>query len=150
MADNYYQILGVNKNASQDEIKAAFKKLAIKYHPDKNNGSKRAEEKFKLINEAYQILTDHDKKYIYDQKEIYKTQYKPFTKPSTPDANYEINQNYSFKFQTSYDFERHKEEYVKRNTVVQKKGDWNNALFFITLLFVVFTAIALYLVFITQ
>lgn len=149
MAANYYQILGINKNASQSQIKAAFKKLALKYHPDKNNGSIKAEENFKLINEAYQVLTDPDKKYIYDQKEIYKTEYKPFT-VTTDTSTFEKNQNYSFKFQTAYDFERHKEEYVRRNTVVQKKGDWNNALFFISLLFVIFTAVVLYLIFITQ
>ena len=55
---DYYAVLGLEKGASDDEIKRAFRKLAIKYHPDKNQGNKEAEEKFKDINEAYQILSD--------------------------------------------------------------------------------------------
>ena len=55
---DYYTVLGLEKGASDDEIKRAFRKLAIKYHPDKNQGNKEAEEKFKDINEAYQILSD--------------------------------------------------------------------------------------------
>uniref|UniRef100_A0A6C0AXV5 J domain-containing protein n=1 Tax=viral metagenome TaxID=1070528 RepID=A0A6C0AXV5_9ZZZZ len=60
MLDNYYKILGINKNASDDEIKKAYKKMALKYHPDKNK-SPDASEKFKEISEAYQILTTRDK-----------------------------------------------------------------------------------------
>ena len=55
---NYYQILEIDKNATQEEIKKAFRKLSLKCHPDKNQGSKEAEEKFKEINKAYQILSD--------------------------------------------------------------------------------------------
>ena len=58
---DYYAVLGLEKGASDDEIKRAFRKLAIKYHPDKNQGNKEAEEKFKDINEAYQILSDPEK-----------------------------------------------------------------------------------------
>lgn len=65
MAD-YYEILGVGKSASVDDIKRAYKELALKYHPDRNNGNKEAEEKFKEINEAYQVLSDKDKRYRYD------------------------------------------------------------------------------------
>ena len=54
---DYYAVLGLEKGASDDEIKKAFRKLAIKYHPDKNQGNKEAEEKFKDINEAYQVLS---------------------------------------------------------------------------------------------
>ena len=64
---DYYEVLGVDKNASADDIKKAYRKLAIKYHPDKNPGDKAAEEKFKEAAEAYSVLSDADKKAKYDQ-----------------------------------------------------------------------------------
>jgi curved DNA-binding protein len=64
---DYYKILGVDKKASQDEIKKAYRKLAIKYHPDKNPGNKEAENKFKLINEANEVLSDPEKRKKYDE-----------------------------------------------------------------------------------
>ena len=68
MADrkDYYKILGVDKNASQDDIKKAFRKLSVKWHPDRNNGSKEAEAKFKEIAEAYEVLGNEDKRKEYD------------------------------------------------------------------------------------
>lgn len=69
MADkrDYYEVLGVQKGASEDEIKKAYKKMAIKYHPDRNPGDKEAEEKFKEAAEAYDVLRDPDKRARYDQ-----------------------------------------------------------------------------------
>ncbi|MFP4059681.1 MAG: DnaJ C-terminal domain-containing protein [Bacteroidales bacterium] len=64
---DYYKILGVSKTASQDEIKKAYRKLAMKYHPDKNPGNKEAEVKFKNIAEAHEVLKDPDKRKKYDQ-----------------------------------------------------------------------------------
>ncbi len=64
---DYYEVLGVEKTASADEIKKAFRKLALKYHPDKNPGDKEAEEKFKEVAEAYNVLRDTEKRKQYDQ-----------------------------------------------------------------------------------
>jgi curved DNA-binding protein len=66
MAEDYYQILGVKKDASRDEIKKAYRKLAMKYHPDHSKGDKAAEEKFKKISEAYAVLSDKEKRKEYD------------------------------------------------------------------------------------
>ncbi len=64
---DYYQVLGVSRSASADEIRSAYRKLALKYHPDRNPGDKQAEEKFKEVNEAYQVLSDAKKRARYDQ-----------------------------------------------------------------------------------
>jgi curved DNA-binding protein len=67
MAKDYYAVLGVKKDASADDIKKAYRKLALKYHPDKNPGDTKAEEKFKEITESYAVLSDTEKRRQYDQ-----------------------------------------------------------------------------------
>lgn len=75
---DYYKVLGVERSATQDEIKKAFRKLAVKYHPDKNPGDKAAEEKFKEITEAYEVLGKEDSRKKYDELGANWKQYENF------------------------------------------------------------------------
>ncbi len=64
---DYYEVLGIHRNAAETEIKKAFRQMAVKYHPDKNPGDKTAEGKFKELSEAYEVLSDPQKRAQYDQ-----------------------------------------------------------------------------------
>jgi DnaJ-class molecular chaperone len=88
MSQNYYEILGLSSSASAEEIKKAFRKLALKYHPDKNPGSREAENQFKEVTAAYSVLSDPFKKSDYDRihfrsKSTKKSSVKPTTKSAT-------------------------------------------------------------------
>ena len=76
---NYYETLGVNKTATEEEIKKAYRAKALQYHPDKNQGNAAAEEMFKKINEAYSVLSDPVKRAQYDAGGTFSQQYQPYT-----------------------------------------------------------------------
>lgn len=88
---DYYKLLGVERNAAEKDIKAAYRKLARKYHPDVNPGDKEAEEKFKQISEAYEVLNDKEKRAKYD---LYGDQWKRASEQPPPGAGYGGYQTY--------------------------------------------------------
>ena len=92
---NYYAILGVSRDATAEEIKKSFRKLARQYHPDVNPGDKTAEEKFKSINEAYDILSDEAKRADYDRVRFGKTKRRPFRTQPRPPRNGNNSSSYS-------------------------------------------------------
>lgn len=108
MDENFYQILGVGPRATPEEIKAAYKKLARQYHPDANQGSKLHEERFKKIAEAYQTLSNSNKKDLYDLKLFYKTVTNRSSSPFGPDPAY--------RGVPKTKREREREEYEKRRS----------------------------------
>ena len=108
---NYYELLGVDQKADQKAIKNAYKKLAFQYHPDKNPGSPHAENMFKEINNAYQTLSDPEKRALYDLKISYTAYQKTFTYERPVYSH----QNYRKK---KYDYQRGYDKYIKeRNRV---------------------------------
>jgi len=92
---DYYKILGVERNADQETIKKAFRRLARQYHPDTNKGDKKAEEKFKEINEAYEVLSDPEKRQLYDQMG---SSYRAYQQSGGDPRNYDWNQWTGFPF----------------------------------------------------
>ena len=86
---NYYQTLGVSKEAEQADIKKAYRRLARKYHPDMNEGDKAAEEKFKEVNEAYEVLSDPEKRRLYDQ---FGSQWKQWERSGRSPEDFDWNQ----------------------------------------------------------
>src|SRR5262249_267684 len=83
---DYYELLGVSRSASAKDIRAAFRKLARKYHPDLNPGDKSAEEKFKQLQEAYDVLSDSKKRQMYDQYGFYSENFQGGAPPPGEDA----------------------------------------------------------------
>lgn len=94
---DYYKILGVDRNASEKEIKSAYRKLARKYHPDVNPGDKAAEERFKEVSEAYEVLSDKDKRQKYDQFGQYWEQ-RGAPGPGGPGAGWPGGGDFTFDF----------------------------------------------------
>ena len=107
---DYYAILGVPRNATQEEIKRAYRRLALKYHPDRNPGNKTAEEKFKEISEAYEVLSDPEKRAIYDTygySGLKSSGYKGFEDIS------DIFKTFSDIFEEFFDFSFEEKAYTK-------------------------------------
>ena len=92
---DYYSVLGVNKNSTSEEIKKAFRKLAVKYHPDRNPDNKASEEKFKEISEAYEVLGDTEKRQKYDQFGRYwqqsESRQSPWGNPTSSNTKVNVN-----------------------------------------------------------
>ena len=136
--ENLYHVLGVNRYASQEEIRAAFKKLAFRYHPDKNPGNKAAEEKFKRINNAYQVLSDLKKRGLYDLKIEYQSFYTQRTtrRPTnTPPVNQQKRKKRTGAAR-AYQYKKKHEQVIREN---YRANLWAVGIFsVITMIFLVF------------
>ncbi len=128
---NYYEILGISENATQPKIRSAYKELAIKYHPDKNGGDKAAEEKFKIINNIYQTLSDPYKKSRYD----YELKYKQF-------RNSQVYTN-SGHYQTTYQSKNKCRANKQTHTAVRERETKSNLVISLTVLGIMTTIISL-------
>ena len=93
---DYYELLGVPRKASAKDIRTAFRKLARKYHPDLNPGDKSAEEKFKQLQEAYDVLSDSKKRQMYDQHGFYSDNFNPGTAPPSGGGDDDAAVNFDF------------------------------------------------------
>src|SRR5271168_3242487 len=102
---DYYAVLGVKKKATAEEIRKAFRKLARKYHPDVNPGDKKAEEKFKELSEANDVLSDDKKRKVYDQFGFYSDQIDPATAEAAARGGYGPQQHRSGGQEVPFDFE---------------------------------------------
>ena len=123
----YYQVLGVTQDADFDEIKSKYRKLAMKYHPDRNHGDKKAEEKFKEISEAYETLSDSVKRKEYDSMRTRgnSTEQKFKQKNTSGMGNFSFNPN---EFKNIFDdyFSEEKMDGNEKETNKKMKDNMNN------------------------
>lgn len=135
MAQDYYSILGVTKSATAEEIKKSFRKMAVKYHPDKNPGNKDAEEKFKEINRAYEVLSDPEKRKKYDKygenwERVEQSGYTGEQGRQSPFSSGEGEQSFFFEGDPSYfgqggDFSDVFENYFRKQGGGRRKSSGN-------------------------
>jgi len=114
---NYYEMLGVDKNAPSNEIKKAYRTLAIKYHPDRNLGNKAAEEKFKDINEAYEVLSDQTRRVQYDES----LKPKSFFRGNAANNRSGATSNTATRTRNRVSTDNYRPERIKRTRVVNSR-----------------------------
>jgi DnaJ-class molecular chaperone len=133
---NYYHILGVQKSSSEAEIKAAYKTLAKKYHPDKNSNNLEFEEKFKQINEAYQTLSNSTKKKNYDWET-----YKYSNDVNTP--KYHYNTSYTTNYHRNFSFGQFQQKEDPTKNQYRRNPQKGNVKFYILTFLMLVTIIVL-------
>lgn len=124
MTKNYYYILGINSNASSEEIKKAFRKLSHKFHPDKNDGDKFFEERFKEIQEAYETLIDDEKRRLYDISNI---RDKAANEPFYVNFEEEIKSEYGKIRQEKEKLKKEKEDFEKEKHYYKNENEKKNS-----------------------